>query len=84
MTIIEYRDVWPSGAVISSWVCPEGREVGNGYSQFGAGMTPVPPWERQRREPGGEWVTVMKVHADGSEETHQPDGAVIISRTWRE
>jgi len=81
MKTIEYRDVWPSGAVISSWQCPEGNEFGNDYSQFGPGMAPAPPWERQRRAPDGEWATVMKVHEDGSEETRQPDGTVIISRT---
>ena len=84
MKIIEYRDVRPSGAVISSWQCPEGGEFGNDYSQFGSGFAPAPPWERQRREPGGEWVTVMKMHEDGSEETRQPDGTTIITRTWWE
>jgi hypothetical protein len=64
--VIEYRDVRPSGAVLSSWECEEGREYGNDYSQFGPGMTPEPPYERQRREPGGEWVTVVIFQEDGT------------------
>ena len=82
--LVEYRDVRPSGAVLSTWQCPEGREFGNDYSQFGPGMTPEPPWERQRREPGGEWVAVAIVREDGSVETRHPDGTVTISRTWWE
>jgi hypothetical protein len=82
--IIEYRDIRPSGAVISSWTCPGEREFGNDYSQFGPGMEPQPPWERQRREPGGEWVAVLRVHEDGSTEMQRPDGSVLIVREWWE
>lgn len=82
--LIEYRDIRPSGTVISSWQCAPGREFGNDYSQFGPGMEPEPPWERQRREPGGEWQTVSKVHADGAVQTTGPDGTVYISRFFWE
>lgn len=82
--IAEYRDVWPSGSVISEWQCREGQESGYDYQQFGPGMEPQPPWERQRRTPGGEWTTVFHVCADGSTETKQPDGTLVISRTWWE
>ena len=82
--IVEYRDVRPSGAVLSAWQCPDEREFGNTYSQFGPGMEPEPPWERQRREPGSEWVTVTAVREDGSTETRRPDGMVLITRTWWE
>ena len=83
-SLIEYRDIWPGGKVISSWACAPGREFGNDYSQFGSGFEPQPPWERQRREPGGEWVTVTLVHEDGSVEDRNPDGSVYITRTWWE
>jgi hypothetical protein len=82
--IIEYRDVRPSGAVISSWECPEGQESGNDYQQFGPGMEPAPPWERQRRVGGSEWATVFRVREDGSTEKKLPDGTTVISRTWWE
>jgi hypothetical protein len=64
--IIEYRDVRPDGAVLVSWVCPEGQEYGYDYSQHGPGGFPWGPWERQRREPGAEWVTVGGMESDGS------------------
>lgn len=63
--MVEYRDVRPDGTVLSAWNCPEGREFGNDYSQFGPGNCPAPPWDRQRREPDGEWVTLTAVHDDG-------------------
>jgi len=82
--LIEYRDIWPGGRVISSWECAPGQESGNDYSQFGPGFEPEPPWERQRRAPGGEWVTVQLVREDGAVETRQPGGAVFLCREFWE
>lgn len=81
---VEYRDIWPSGVVISEWECEAGREFGNDYSQWGPGMEPAPPWERQRREPGGEWVTVAKVQDEGTDVTVGRHGEILITRTWWE
>ena len=77
--IVEYRDIRPSGAVVASWQGPEGTTY-----EYHPGFLPSPPLERQRREPGGEWATVATFREDGSVESMQPDGTVIISRTWRE
>jgi len=85
--VVEYRDVRPDGAVLSSWLCPEGREFGNDYSQFGPGLVPAPPWDRQRREPGGEWVTVGRLRVDDGKErwdTIQSDGSIISVAEWWE
>jgi hypothetical protein len=59
--IIDYRDIRPDGNVLTTWQCVEGREFGSDYGQYGPGEYPSPPWERQRREPGGEWETVATV-----------------------
>ena len=85
--LVEYRDVRPDGNVLCSWVCPEGREFGVDYSQFGPGMFPRAPWDRQRREPGGEWMTVGRLRADGGKEwwdTIQPDGSLLSVSEWWE
>lgn len=63
--MIEYRDVRPDGVVLSDWLCPEGQQFVNDYSQFGPLGKPEPPYDTQRREPGGEWVTVYRTRADG-------------------
>jgi hypothetical protein len=63
---IEFRDVRPDGVIISSWLCAPGSEYGKTYPP---GERPSPPWERQRREPGGEWTAISRVLADGSAET---------------
>jgi len=81
MSLIEYRDIRPSGAVISCWVCAPGQETDPGYSP---GFYPSPPFERQRRESGGEWAVVQAYREDGSVETRHPDGRVFIHRIWWE
>jgi hypothetical protein len=58
MRTIEYRDIRPDGTLLVEWHCAEGYELGHAYAP---GFRPVPPWERQRREPGGEWVTIFRV-----------------------
>ena len=67
--VIAYRDVRPDGTVLFEWVCPEGQEHGPGYHP---GAYPEPPWERQRREPGGAWVTVAGYDADGKWQAASP------------
>ena len=81
MSLIECRDIRPSGAVISYWVYAPGYETGPGYHP---GFYPSPPFERQERAPGGEWVTVQVYSEDGNVETRHPDGRVFMSRIWWE
>ena len=88
MRTIEYRDIRPDGTLLTHWLCPENQELAAwDYGRSGPGMLPKPPWDTQRREPGGEWVTTRRMRSDEQRtwlETLAPDGTVTLAAEWWE
>ncbi len=79
------RDIRQDGTVLISCTYSEQSGFPQGlYSQFGPGIYPDGPWDRQIRElPDGDWRTVGGRGADGAHWWYHGE-AVIREHSWWE